>query len=99
MNILDLLNKNKSITKIMDNLKQDRFSTYISGTSLNLNCSIAYDAFTLGNTILYIAPNTYKATHAYECFCRLAGEDCVSFYCVDELSITELVAINSDFRF
>lgn len=99
MNLLDLLNKNKSITKIMDNLKKDRFSTYISGTSLNLNCSIAYDAFTLGNTILYIAPNTYKATHAYECFCRLAGEDCVSFYCVDELSITELVAISSDFRF
>lgn len=99
MNILELLNKEKTVNKFESLISNEKFSMYVV-SPINQGYLLAYKEFKEKNrTIVYVSPNTYKATQAYEAFNQLAGSDSVSFYAVDELNTTELVAVSNDFRF
>ena len=99
MNILELLNKEKTVNKFENLISSEKYSMYVV-SPVNQGYLLAYKEFIEKNrTVVYVSPNTYKATQAYEAFNQLAGSDSVSFYAVDELNTTELVAVSNDFRF
>lgn len=99
MDILELFNNNQIVSEFNSITSQSNYHLY-SICPTNHSYLLAYKLFKeRSETIVYVASNSYKATGAYETLCQVAGNMNVSFYAVDEINTTELVAVSNDLRY
>ncbi|MDD3171986.1 MAG: CarD family transcriptional regulator, partial [Bacilli bacterium] len=98
-NIIDLFIKNKTVAAFLDDAKKENFNYFLTGVSSNHNYLLTYATYIKsGSFVIYVASNVYKANIAYEAFCRLAGQDNVNLFVVDEFLSLELAAISNEFK-
>ena len=75
-------------------------NTLITSSTTSHNILLTINHFLKYNeTVIYVAPNLYKATIAYETICDLIGMDNVNFYVTDEVVAVEALAISNEFKF
>jgi transcription-repair coupling factor (superfamily II helicase) len=99
-NIVDLFSRNKTVEELMKSVQTDEYSYLVNSLTNNQGYLLTYLSFLRTNdTVIYLASNLFKANHAYEVFCKLAGYDQVNLYVADELVSAELLAVSSDFKF
>ncbi len=103
MKYLSLLKRKSKYQKVFDellNLKLDKKQNiYISECANNLSKLFATGLFLEKNeNVIYVTSSIYEASRAYEIICDMAGTDNVSFFPVEELISSELVATSEAFR-
>ena len=99
-NVIDFFKKELVIQEISKKIKNNSYNILVNNTTSNHNYLLAYLSFLETNDyIIYVTPNIYKATLAYENLCQLVGYENVNFYANDEIVASELLAVSSEFRF
>lgn len=97
-NILELFRINNSVIEYEESIK-DNSSIYLYNVVNNAKYLAAYDAYVLkGESIIYIASNLYKANQAYNAFLKLAGDENVDLYAVDEIISADLLVVSNDLK-
>jgi len=97
-NILELFRINNSVIEYEESIK-DNSSIYLYNVVNNAKYLAAYDAYVLkGKSIIYIASNLYKANQAYNAFLKLAGDENVDLYAVDEIISADLLVVSNDLK-
>lgn len=97
-NILELFRINNSVVEYEESIK-DNSSIYLYNVVNNAKYLAAYDAYVLkGESIIYIASNLYKANQAYNAFLKLAGDENVDLYSVDEIISADLLVVSNDLK-
>jgi len=97
--ILELFKKDVTVDDIIKNVKINNFSYLVNNISINAGYLLTSLIFkNTDQFIFYIAPNLFKANHAYDMFCHILGYENVNLYVVDELMSSELVAVSSDLK-
>ncbi len=103
MKYLSLLKRKSKYQQVFDellNLKLDTTKNiYISECANNLSKLFATGLFLEKNqNVIYVTSSIYEASRAYEIICDMVGTDNVSFFPVEELISSELVATSEAFR-
>lgn len=99
-NVIDFFKKEKVVLDIAKKMHNDSYNLLVNNTTSNHNYLLAYLAYLeTNNFIVYVAPNVYKATIAYENLCQLVGFENVNFYVNDEIVASELLAVSNEFKF
>jgi len=97
-NILELFKINNSVIEYEESIK-DNSSIYLYNVVNNAKYLVAYDTYVLkGESIIYIASNLYKANQAYNAFLKLAGDENVDLYAVDEIISADLLVVSNDLK-
>lgn len=97
--LIKFLHKQEKIQSYLQARKQQNHGIYLYNSSINMNYYMAsLDYYYNDQTIVYVAPNPYKATQTYEHLCHLIGHEQVHLYVVDELLSAELVVTSLEFR-
>ena len=97
-NILELFKINNSVIEYEESIK-DNSSIYLYNVVNNAKYLAAYDTYVLkGESIIYIASNLYKANQAYNAFLKLAGDENVDLYAVDEIISADLLVVSNDLK-
>ncbi|MDD3623850.1 MAG: CarD family transcriptional regulator, partial [Bacilli bacterium] len=97
-NILELFRINNSVIEYEESIK-DNSSIYLYNVVNNAKYLAAYDAYVLkGESIIYIASNLYKANQAYNAFLKLAGDENVDLYALDEIISADLLVVSNDLK-
>lgn len=98
-NILDLFRLDEVVASFEEDIKLNNFNYLVNNLSTNHGYLLTSLAFKTTNKFLvYIAPNLFKANHAYDMFCDLVGFENVNLYVVDELVSSELIAVSNDLK-
>ncbi|MFA6611491.1 MAG: transcription-repair coupling factor [Bacilli bacterium] len=98
-NIYTLFTKNSTVSSFLEATKQEQFNYLLTGVTKNHNYLLTYATYLKsGSFVVYVANNVYQANLAYEAFCRVAGQDNVNLYVVDEFLALEVAAISNDFK-
>lgn len=99
-NILDFFSENRQVQIFSESLHQAKFNYMVNSLSPNQGYLLTYLTYRASDdSVVYVAGNLYKANHAYEVFCNLAGAGNVNLYVADELVSSELVAVSGDFKY
>ena len=99
-NIIDLFSQDKNVKTYLEGIKEPEYSYLVNSLSFNHGYLLTFLTFQKSNDfVFYVASNLYRANHAYEVFCNLAGYDNVNLFVVDELVSTELVAVSNDLKY
>lgn len=97
-NILDVYSQSRIVEEIKTICKDDEFSLLVNNTSPSHHYLMASLAYANDQTVVFVAPNVYKATQAYENLCHLIGFEHVCFYVVEEMMATEFMAVSNEFK-
>lgn len=110
MKYLDLLEKNKHIKKVFQDIfdeglqGKERKNIYLTECASNVSKLLASYLFQESitrahpQTIVYVTSSIYEASRAYETICDMVGTDNVSFFPTEEFISSELVATSEAFR-
>lgn len=102
MNFIEILEGkslfNKTYQKLLELIKKPN-KIYISECANNICKLYASGIFQkTKQNIIYVTSSIYEASRAYEILCEISGTDNVSFFPVEELISSELVATSEAFR-
>ena len=96
--VIELFKNQKELKTFYDLENYD--NTLITSSTTSHNILLTINHFLKYNeTVIYVAPNLYKATIAYETICDLIGMDNVNFYVTDEVVAVEALAISNEFKY
>ena len=96
--VIELFKNQKEIKKFFD--LNDYNNTLITSSTPSHNILLTVNYYLQTNEpVIYVAPNLYKATLAYEQICDLVGLENVNFYVTDEVVAVEALAISNEFKF
>ena len=99
IDVLKFFLKKKEVSSLMEEIKKENFSLYVSGACENHQYLLTYATYLQsGSFVVLLASNVYKANLAYQALCHLAGEENVNFYPMDEIVSSELLAVSSQFK-
>src|SRR5690606_42141254 len=99
-NVLEIFSQEKVIRGYLEAISGNKYSYYLSGLSLNHGYLLSYLTFLeKSESVVYVASNLYYANQAYDAFCKIAGDDKVNLYVIDELVSIELIAVSGDFKY
>jgi len=96
--VIELFKNQKEVKKFFELNDYDNTLITSSTSSHNILLTINYYLETK-KPVIYVAPNLYKATLAYEQICDLIGIENVNFYVTDEVVAVEALAISNEFKF
>ena len=96
--IIKLFKKQQEIVPFLNNL--DSKNLLVTSTTKNHNVLLSATKYIeTEDTIIYVAPNLYKATYIYESLCELVGVEHVNLFVTDEIVAVEALAISNEFKF
>ncbi len=99
MNILELFQTNAKYKSKVEQLIANNGNIIINNISTNIAKLAVVDTFLKTNkTIVVVYPNIFYANQAYEDYLELLPADKISFFPVEEIIASELVASSSTFR-
>ena len=96
--VIELFKNQKEVKKFFE--LNDYNNTLITSSTQSHNILLAVNYYLQTNEpVIYVAPNLYKATLAYEQISELVGMENVNFYVTDEVVAVEALAISNEFKF
>ncbi len=96
--VIELFKSQKEIKRFFD--LEDYNNTLITSSTPTHNILLTISHFLNTNeTVIYVAPNLYKATLAYEAISDLIGMENVNFFVTDEVVAVEALAISNEFKY
>ena len=96
--VIELFKNQKEVKKFFE--LTDYNNTLITSSTPSHNILLTINYYLQTNKpVIYVAPNLYKATLAYEQICDLIGMENVNFYVTDEVVAVEALAISNEFKF
>ena len=104
MKYLDILEKNKNIKEIFEEilsvpLEEENKNIYLTECASNVSKMLACYLFQeKRQTIIYVTSSIYEASRAYDIICDMIGTDNVSFFPTEEFISSELIATSEAFR-
>lgn len=97
-NILNYFKKKEKYQTIVDNITKSKNSG-LYNSSLNIQKLITIELFKKTNkTIVLVYPNIYEATLAYEDYLELTEADKISFFPIEELVASEIIASSDNYK-
>ncbi len=96
--VIELFKNQKEIEQFF--ALDDYNNTLITSSTINHNILLTISHYyNSKESVIYVAPNLYKATTAYETICDLIGMENVNFYVSDEVVAVEALAISNEFKY
>ena len=98
LDIVQYFNSHIKYDKIVDKVLESK-TTYIYNAANTIQKLLTFKLFNkINKTIVIVYPNIFEASKAYEDYLELTEADQISFFPVEELVASELIASSNTYR-